>query len=179
MSSGFVPFPPPEPTEALYLVGFRLDPNVADPQFYSLFVLDSANDRPAVANGRVLFFRRPEMASEALRLSENELQQLGPAPREMELFCDIAEALHLVNSQPTDEEGILLETIVLFDDLVRATQINVPASYMGVMSALSEHLQNSPDLAKFFAESGTDRETVEDAIMWCIGAIAVKATFVG
>ncbi|MDT8070466.1 MAG: hypothetical protein ROO76_20050 [Terriglobia bacterium] len=176
--SDFVPFPPPPPTEALYLVGFRLDPDAEGPQFYTLFVLESENDRPLVASGRVIFFSDPASAADALKLADNDMSRLGPAPTEIEIVCDVAEALHIANAQDTDSDGTLLETIALFDDLIRAVQINVPAQYMSVLSALSERLAASPEFATMLAETGLDRETIEDALMWCVGAVAVKSRWV-
>lgn len=178
MSSDFVPFPPPPPTEALYLVGFRLDPEVEGPQFYTLFVLESENDRPLIANGRAVFFAEPANAADALSLADNDMSRLGPAPTELEVFCDVAEALHIANSQDADADGVLLETIALFDDLIRAISINVPAQYMSVLSALSERLATTPDFATMLTETGLDRETIEDALMWCVGAVAVKSRWI-
>jgi hypothetical protein len=175
VSSDFVPFPPPPPLEALYLVGFRLDPDSEGPQFYTLFVLESDNDRPLVSEGRVVFFGRPEQANAALKLSTNDMARLGPGPKELEIFCDMADSLHIANAQNEDADGVLLETIAIFDDLIRATQINVPAQYMAVLSALSERLASTPEFATMLAETGLDRETIEDALMWCVGAVAVKS----
>lgn len=176
--SDFVPFPPPPPTEALYLVGFRLDPDSEGPQFYTLFVLESENDRPLVANGRVILFAEPCRAVDGLKLADNDMSRLGPAPTELEILCDVADALHIANALDSDTDGILLETIALFDDLIRAVQINVPAQYMSVLSALSERLATTPEFATMLAETGLDRETVEDALMWCVGAVAVKSRWV-
>ena len=178
VSSDFVPFPTPPPTEAIYLVGFRIDPDASGPQFYTLFVLESENDRPLVANGRVVFFTKPSSAAEALKLSDNDMSRLGPASHELEIFCDIAEALHIANAQDTDTDGTLLETIALFDDLIRSIEINVPAQYMSVLSALSERLATNPEFATMLAETGLDRETIEDALMWCVGAVAVKSRWI-
>jgi hypothetical protein len=177
VSSGFVPFPPQEPSEALYLVGFRLDPAHEGPQFFTMFVLESENDRPLTRGGRVLLFRDKSRAPEALKLSDNDMERLGPAPKEMEIFCDVAEALHVANAMEQDSDGVLLECIALFDDLIRATRINVPANYMSVLSALSERLATTPEFASMLAETGIDRETIEDALMWCVGAVAVKSSW--
>ncbi|HEX6878800.1 MAG TPA: hypothetical protein VF135_00420, partial [Terriglobales bacterium] len=76
VSSEFVPFPPPPPTEALYLVGFRLDPDADGPQFYTLFVLESENDRPLISKGRVVLFGVADRAAEALALSDNNMSRL-------------------------------------------------------------------------------------------------------
>jgi hypothetical protein len=178
VSSDFVRFPPPPPTEALYLVGFRIDSDSEGAQFYTIFVLESENDRPLVGNGRVIFFSDPVHAAEALSLAENDMIRLGPAPTDLEILCDVAEALHIANALDSDTDGTLLETIALFDDLIRAIQINVPAQYMSVLSALSERLATTPEFATMLAETGLDRETIEDALMWCAGAVAVKSRWV-
>ena len=176
--SDFVPFPPPPPTEALYLVGFRLDPDAEGPQFYTLFVLESENDRPLLANGRVVFFAQRSQSGSALTLADNDVSRLAPAPTELEILCDVAEALHIANALDADTDGTLLETIALFDDLIRAISINVPAQYMSVLSALSERLTTNPEFATMLAETGLDRETIEDALMWCVGAVAVKSRWI-
>ena len=112
------------------------------------------------------------------KLSTNDMSRLGPAPKELEIFCDIAEALHIANAQDEDVDGVLLETIAVFDDLIRAIQINVPAQYMSVLSALSERLAAGPEFASMLTETGLDRETIEDAIMWGVGAVAVKSRWI-
>lgn len=178
VSSDFVPFPPPPPTEALYLVGFRLDPGAEGPQFYTIFVLESENDRPLVSTGRVVLFADPAHASSALRLADNDMARLGPAPTELEILCDVAQALYIANAQDEDSDGVLLETIALFDDLIRAVAINVPAQYMSVLSALSERLATTPEFATMLGDTAIDRETIEDALMWCVGAVAVKSRWI-
>lgn len=178
MSSDFVPFPPPEPTEAVYLVGFRLDPGAEGPQLYTLFVLESENDRPLARQNRVIFFADPRRANEAAKLADNDFARFPVIPDEIEILCDVAQALYIANSEDEDRDGILLECIALFDDLIRAAQINVPAQYMAALSAVSERLSTTPEFASMLAETGLDRETLEDALMWCVGAVAVKSTFI-
>jgi hypothetical protein len=174
----FVPFPPPPPVEGLYLVGFRLDPLSEGPQFYTIFVLEGDNERPSVENGRVLFFVDPSKAADTLARSDETMRALGAAPTQLEMLCDIADALHIANAAETDEEGTLLDCIACLDDLVRAAQINAPAEYMGVLSALAERLMENPNFGPWLLEQGLDRERIEDALMWCVGALAVKSTWV-
>ena len=178
MSSDFVPFPPPEPTEALYLVGFRLDPGAEGPQLYTLFVLESENDRPLARENRILFFADPSLARNAAKFADNDFARFPVIPDEIEILCDVAQALYIANTENEDRDGILLECIALFDDLIRAAQINVPAQYMAALSAVSERLSTTPEFATMLAETGLDRETLEDALMWCVGAITVKSTIV-
>ncbi len=178
MSSDFVPFPPPEPTEAVYLVGFRLDPAAEGPQLYTLFVLESENDRPLASDHRILFFADPKRAAAAVKLADNDFARFPVIPDEIEILCDVAQALYIANSENEDKDGVLLECIALFDDLIRAAQINVPAQYMSALSAVSERLSTNPEFATMLTETGLDRETIEDALMWCVGAITVKSTIV-
>lgn len=174
----FVPFPPPPPVEGLYLVGFRLDPAVEGPQFYTIFVLEADNERPSTEDGRILFFSDPADAGKALERSDAAMRALGAAPTQLEMLCDVADALHLANSAESDEDGTLLDCIACLDDLVRAAQINAPAEYMGVLSALSERLMEDPNFGPWLIEQGVDRERIEDALMWCVGAVAVKSRWI-
>jgi hypothetical protein len=177
--SDFVPFPPPPPVEGLYLVGFRLDPAIEGAQFYTIFALEGDNERPSTENGRVLFFVDPADAETALARSDAAMRALGEAPTQLEMLCDVADALHVANAAETDADGVLLDCIACLDDLVRAAEINAPAEYMGVLSALSERLMEDPNFGPWLIEQGVDRERVEDALMWCVGAVAVKSTWVG
>ena len=77
-----------------------------------------------------------------------------------------------------DAQALVPPYPLLYDDLIRAAQINVPAQYMAALSAVSERLSTRPEFASMLAETGLDRETLEDALMWCVGAVAVKSTFV-
>jgi hypothetical protein len=176
--SDFVPFPPPPPVEGLYLVGFRLDPSAEGPQFYTLFVLEGDNERPSTEDGRVLFFTDPENAAKVLDRSDASMRALGAVPTELEMLCDVADALHIANAAESDPDGTLLDCIACLDDLVRAAQINAPAEYMGVLSALSERLMEDPTFGPWIVEQGIDRERIEDALMWCVGAVAVKSRWV-
>jgi len=176
--SDFVPFPPPPPVEGLYLVGFRLDAAAEDPQFYTVFVLEGDNERPCTENGRILFFTDPADAAKALDRSDAAMRSLGQAPTELEMLCDIADALYIANAADNDEDGMLLDCIACLDDLVRAAEINAPAEYMGVLSALSERLMEDSNFGPWLLEQGVDRERIEDALMWCVGAVAVKSRWI-
>jgi len=163
----------PQHHEELVLVGLRLDPEHAGAQFYTVLAVGGDNERPIVAGNRILFFARPELAGKALAL-DPQLSKLGPAPQEMETFCDVAQTLHLVNSQDVDPEGVILECLLIFDDLVRATRLHMPDRYQGMLTELAARLTERAPLRDIF-RSHALREHIEDALLWCIGAIAAKA----
>ena len=159
--------------EDLVLVGFRVDASHDGPQFYTLLAVGGENERPLTANGRILFFTRPQLAATALALDAN-LGGLGPVPEELETFCDVAEALYRVNSQNTDPDGVVLDCLLVLDDLVRATMLHMPDRYQGILTELAARLTEGAQLGKIFTNSAL-REHVEDALLWCVGAVTVKS----
>ncbi len=164
------------PHEELVLVGFRVDGDHDGPQFYTLLAVGGDNERPITAGGRLLFFTHPELGAKALTL-DGDLANLGPAPREIETFCDVAEALHLINSQNADPDGVILDCLLVFDDLVRATKLHMPDRYQGLLTELTARLTERMQLRDIFS-SNSLREHVEDALLWCVGTIVVKARMI-
>ena len=134
------------------------------------------DERPPTADGRLLFFARPELGAKALAMDAS-LAHLGPAPQELETFCDVAEALHLVNSKDADPDGVVLECLLVFDDLVRTTRLHMPDRYQGLLTELAGRLTEGKQLREIFT-SHSLREHVEDALLWCIGAITVKTRMI-
>lgn len=167
---------PRQPHEELILVGFRLEASHEGPQFYTLLAVGGENERPVTVDGHILFFTRPELAATALAL-DTSLAQFGPPPGELETFCDVAEALYRVNSQTADPDGVILDCLLVFDDLVRATKLHMPDRYQGILTELAARLTEGTQLRSIFTNSAL-REHVEDALLWCIGAVTVKARMI-
>lgn len=163
-------------SEELVLVGFRLDSKSEGPQFYTLLAVGGDNERPIANGGHILFFPRLELAAKALA-SDSSLAHLGPAPTEMETFCDIAEALFLVNSQNADPDGVILDCLLVFDDLVRASKLHMPDRYQGLLTELAARLTERSLLRDIFTSTSL-REHVEDALLWCVGAVTVKSRII-
>jgi hypothetical protein len=178
MNNQFVSFPPKPVNRELYLIGFRLDPSAEGPQFYTMIGMEDSSESPITRGGRVLFFRKPEDAQKALAASDNGFRDVRPLPTELELLCDIGEALYVANTEKEDSDGLLFEVIAVFDDLLRAVKLNVPDEYSAVLSALAGRLGDTPEFASFLEQNGLSREKLEDALMWCVGAISVKASWI-
>ena len=162
--------------EELVLLGVRVDAQHEGPQLYTLLAVGGENERPLVADGRVLFFSHPNLAEKALAL-DTTFAKLGPLPNDIESFCDVAEALHLINSQNADPDGVVLDCLLIFDDLVRATQLHMPDRYQGLLTELAARLTEGTPLGKVFSNRAL-REHVEDALLWCVGAITVKSRII-
>ncbi len=163
-------------TEDLYLVGFRIDPSAEGPQFYTLFAFGGENERPITTVGdRVVFFSRPELAQSALDIGDPTMQALGAPPEDLDMLCDVAQALYLVNSESSDAERIILDCLEVLDDLVRATRLSMPPPFQQALSELTEHLTRTHNYGEFLRDSGT-RERLEDALLWCVGAVTMKSS---
>jgi hypothetical protein len=162
--------------EELVLLGIRLDAQHDGPQLYTVLAVGGENERPLIADGHLLFFPRPDLAAKALPLDAS-CSKLGPPPADIEGFCDIAEALHLINSEEADPDGVVLDCLLVFDDLVRATRLHMPDRYQGLLTELAARLTEGDSLGKIFSNRAL-REHVEDALLWCVGAIAVKSRII-
>ena len=159
--------------EELAMAGFRLDPSHVGPQFYTLLAVGGDNERPLTADGKIVFFARTTLVHKALAMDAS-MAVLGNPPRDMETLCDVAETLYLVNSQDADPDGVVLDCLLIFDDLVRATQISMPERYQGILTELAARLTEGQSLKKIFSSESL-RQHVEDALLWCVGAVTMKS----
>ena len=167
-------FTSPVNKEELWLFGFRIDPDRESPDVYTL-ILHGDKDRPLVADGQIVFFSRLELASSALNLGGIDIEQLGSVPKDVDLLCDLAKTLYLINSENIDPSATILNCLNTVFDLVRATGLSVPIQYKRVLYALADHLTFNREFSNFLFQENIARSTITDAILWCIGAIVSKA----
>jgi hypothetical protein len=169
-------FQKPHEREELALIACRVTPYHDGLQLYTLLAVGGDNERPLLADGSIVFFTQPDAAPRALKLDPS-MSQLGPAPDHLESVCDIAEALYLVNSQDQDPHGTLLDCLLILDDLVRATRLHMPERYQALLTELAARLTEGKKLKNIFSNSSL-RNHVEDALLWCVGAVAAKARII-
>lgn len=168
----------PHQREELALIALRVTPYHEGYQLYTLLAVGGDNERPLTADGSIVFFQDPKAAAKALELDPSMSQLgLGPIPNHLESVCDLAEALYLVNSQDTDPHGTLLDCLLLLDDLVRATRLHMPERHQSLLTELTARLTEGKQLKVIFSNAAL-RHHVEDALLWCVGAITVKARIV-
>jgi hypothetical protein len=171
MASQTVQFPPKKLRRELYLIGFRMDPAAEKPQFYTLIGSEGESERPITRQGRILLFRSPKSAARALAASDNGFRGMRSIPTELEM-------LHVANQKDADEDGWLFELIAVFDDLLRAVGLAPPQEYVEVLTAVATWLVETTEFASFLQQRGMTRERLEDALLWCIGAVAAKSSWV-
>ena len=161
--SDFVPFPAPRQPHELCLIGLRLDPTAEGPQLFALIEQRESGGRTIMANGRILFFSvRPWLPAHfnwpATRIAGGRREQTNttsaPMPKADGCFVRRRAESVLVNSQTDDSDGVLLDCIACLDDLLRATELNVPANYIAVLNALAERLEQQLRVWQFSGGAG-------------------------
>jgi|JFJP01.1.fsa_nt_gi hypothetical protein len=163
-----------QPTEHLWLIGFSLDPDTASPDFYTL-IFPGDRDEPLQNEGYLIFFSDPKLASHALTFAQNDYNPtIHLLPNEIDAVYDVAQTLYLLNQAEIDNEAAIVNCLNIMFDLVRATTLPMPPEYKRLLYALADHLTFERELTPFFEQQQITRQSVIDAFIWCMGAIASK-----
>lgn len=164
----------PNQEKLLRLLGFRIDPDTEVPNLYTLIVYGE-EEPPLVAGGQLVFFTRPQLAIDALKLCDIDVRELGRPPTQIDAICDIAETLYLLDAEDIDESGIMLNCLNALLNLVKVTLTPMPTKYKRVLYAFADHLNIDEEFASFLAEEDIQRSEMVNAILWCVGAITAKS----
>lgn len=164
--------------ETLSLIGFRVDPDRDHPDVYTLFVIGD-KDEPLMSGGYILFFSNPELVDKALKLSDNNnTKQLGPPPQDVDLICDAAKSLYLIECEDIDQSATIINFLNILFDLVKATQLAIPEDYKRVLYGFADHLTFDVEFLTFLVQQNISRDMMRDAILWCIGAVVSKSRII-
>lgn len=161
--------PIPEHQEPVWLIGFRVDPDREQPEFYTLVIGD--DERPLLADGRIVLFTDPELATEALELADIDVHRLGPLPSEVCLVCDVAEALYLLDSQTVDPSATIINLLNTLFDMVKGVGEVMPPEFKKVLYPLADHLTFEREFGSFIDQEHITRSAATDGIYWCLGVM--------
>src|SRR5438128_984165 len=128
---------PLDENSRLYLIGFRIEPDIFDPQMYTIYVND---DRPILSNGQPILFPRAELAAIALSKSDCGASAVGPAPTELYAVYDMADAIYTLNERDEDTSNEVLNLINIVLDFAKCVKEEMPESYRADLSMLADHL---------------------------------------
>jgi hypothetical protein len=160
------------------LLAISLDPDKSDPELYGL-VLEGVDDRPLLLKDRILFFRDASQAEEILHAHGAHFTADKVDVAKPFFWCDVAQTLHLLQSGGIDDDACVLGAINCLLDLVKATGIQVPAETKAGLHSIANYCTMSKDLTKYMEEEGDySSEPLTDAVLWCVGAVAVKSTVI-
>jgi hypothetical protein len=164
-------------TETIWrLLAISLDPEQADPAFYGL-ILEGEVDQPLMLDGRIVLFREAARAAELLQRYGSSMKADRSEISTPFFWCDVAQTLHLLQAGGLDEDACVLGAVNALLDLVRATGLKMPASAKAALHAIADYCTMNKDLTKYLEEEGDySSEALVDAVLWCVGAVAVKST---
>jgi hypothetical protein len=161
--------------EKLYLVGFRIDPDVSEPQVYTLYVDD---ERPVLRGGRPLLFIRPDIAENALKESDCGASAIGPAPQEVYAVFDIADCLFILDSKDEVPNGNVVDCINVLLDFANLLADPMPTQYRVSLEQLADHLTFNLHFADFLEKQNIPRRVLIDALFWCLGSVVCHGRIV-
>jgi hypothetical protein len=157
------------------LLAIGIDPDKSEPDLYGL-IYEGSTDVPLMVDGSIAFFKDPARAPELIRTYGASLVADKIDVEKPFFWCDVAQALHFLSAGGIDTEASVLRTVNLLLDLVKASGIEMVDSRRRALYAIADYCTMSKDLTKYLEEDGdySARELI-DAVLWCVGAVAVKA----
>jgi len=163
--------------ENVWLIGFIIDPDAETPQLYTIFFPGDI-DKPLTNQGYILFFSDLQITTKAIKAGDIDYHNFIYPPTEVDLVCNIAELLYLINHETRDDSAIIVDCLNILFDMIRAIHINMPPNYQSILYAFADHLTFNQEFASFFTKQQTSATAISDALTWCIGAIVSKSKII-
>lgn len=169
------PMSEPSTESSWRLLAIGLDPEKTVPDLYGA-IHEAEQDVPLMMDGRIVFFTEPSRARE---LIQRYGAQWANDPMDVEkpsFWCDVAQALYFLSAGGIDTQASVVDAVNVLLDLVKAVGAKMVDSRRCALYAIANYCTFSKDLTKYLEEEGdhSSRELV-DAVLWCVGAIVVKA----
>lgn len=163
--------------KGISLVGFRLSPDSENPDWYTLFTYGE-KDIPIMDNDYLVFFKSVDLIDGAYNIFDNSIKSIFPPPSEIDLVCDVAEMLYVINHQDSDGSATIVNGLNIIFDLLKAIQVNLPAEYKNVLYRLADHMTFNREFGAYLSQNAITRESITNAILWGIGAITIKSRII-
>ncbi len=153
-------------TNNLYLIGFRIEPDIFDPQLYTIYI---EGEHPITCSGQPIVFAKPELADAALALSDLDRTRFGATPEELDAVFDIAEAIYVLCEEDEVENGDPLGCINMLLDIANCVDERTPCSHRKTLESLADHLTFNTEFKSFIEGNNITRQEISDAFFWAIG----------
>jgi hypothetical protein len=160
----------------LFLVGFRIDSERIEPQFYILYV-DS--ERPIDLNGYPIIFFDRNNASKALKESNCGCEHLPFHSLDEYTYIDIAQAIYEIGiCSKTENANILNSLNMILDFVAFLPQDRQHRNSLEIINRAADYFTLSKDINEFFELTKISRIELVQSIEWVIGAIVLYAKFI-
>lgn len=160
--------------DGVSLVGIRLDADSESPDLYTLITY-GANEIPLVVNDKLAFFSSPGYAGIAYEFFSESIKEKARPPLEVDSVCDVAGAMYLITRETADHSATVLNCLNFIFDLIAATPLQMPTEYEKILNSFADHLTFHQEFATYLEQDQIARDTIIDAIVWCIGAVALHS----
>jgi hypothetical protein len=171
---------PRDPATETYwrLLAIGLDPDKTMPDLYGM-IHEGETDVPLMVDGRIVFFTDPARAP-ALIQKYGGAQATDPVDVGKPTFwCDVAQALHFLSAGGIDTQASVVDAVNVLLDLVKAAGVTFDDRRRRALYAIADYCTMSKDLTKYLEEEGDySSDELVDAVLWCVGAVVVKARIV-
>jgi hypothetical protein len=177
MSSENVSTAPRDPATETYwrLLAIGLDPDKTVPDLYGL-IYEGETDVPLMVGERIVFFTDPTRARDLIQqygapLIADKIDVAKPF-----FWCDVAQALYFLSEGGTDTDASVLRAVNVLLDLVKASGATMDDRRRRALYAIANYCTMNKDLTKYLEEDGDhSSDELIDAVLWCVGAVVVKA----
>jgi hypothetical protein len=159
----------------LYLIGFRIEPDICDPQLYTIYVND---DRPIMFRGRPILFSKMELAQTALAKCDCGAAAFGPAPTDVYAVYDITNAICTLCENDEELHSEVLDLVNVILDFTICLKIKMPDGYREQLELLADHLTFQNNLRTFFSQHNLNRASFVNALYWAIGMIVYNSKII-
>ncbi len=163
-------------TPLLEVVGFRIDTDVANPQFYLLYVT-SEESRPLDCHGFPIIFFPQSKYQEALAISTCGCNHL---PVEfMDDYFDFTQMIYDLTELDETNNANLLDSLNLILDFVYfLPEERINARFKQIMETAADHFTFSKNIEELFEAVDFTRIELVQAIEWALGATLLWAKYV-
>lgn len=160
------------------LLAIGLDPDRTTPDLYGL-IYEGETDVPLMVDDRIVFFTDPKRAPELIQQYGTSLVADKIDVAKPFFWCDIAQALYFLSEGGIDTEASVVNAVNALLDLVKASGIVMDDRHRKALYSIANYCTMSKDLTKYLEEEGDySSNGLVDAVLWCVGAVAVKARII-
>ena len=164
----------PDNYEDIWLIGITIDPDREQPNFYTI-IFAGDTDLPLTTDGYIVFFSHLDCLIKAIDLQRPDISKQIDIS---DLYdFNIAQMLYLLQSEQLDCSNIIVDTLNIILELVKASGFSLPIESKKVLFRVADFFTFNQNIAELFAEDDINRREAINAVLWCIGAIASKSKF--
>ena len=165
--------------DKLFLTGFRVDADVDNPLFYTLW--ESVNGRPLDHNGYPIIFFSSDKWQEALAISTCQCNQLPIDTDSLSncAYMDIAMAIYEIGLLDETAKVNIVDVVnLLLDFIAFLPEERVNMHYKKIMETAADYFTFNKSIEGLFQSVEFSRIELTQAIEWAVGATILYAKFV-